>query len=267
MARRRKRIADEKSTLRQAAGTSWSPDHPSLLESLSTSRVTQCRPIMWGSNGTFLVTLDGCEEMGRSHAVYKPRRGEAPLWDFPIGTLHRREMATYLVSEGIGWSLVPPTVVRDGPYGVGSMQLFIEHDPNEYFMSPASRDREAAEEIALLDIVLNNADRKAEHCIRDLEGRTWAIDHGLTFHVEPKLRTVIWDFAGDPIRDDLLADLGGLQQQLFEPESPLHLSLRGLISQSEVEAVRRRLTRLLRGRRHPDPGPERRRVPFAGWWP
>ena len=204
--RRTRKPADGGDEIRQPAGTSWSPSMAGLVDRLSTAKVVQARPIMWGSNSTFLVTLeDPCA--GRSHAIYKPRRGEAPLWDFPNGSLYRREVATYLVSESIGWSLVPPTVARDGPHGVGSMQLFIEHDPQTYFVSPAERDRAASEQIALLDWVLNNADRKSEHCIQDLAGRTWAIDHGLTFHVEPKLRTVIWDFAGEPISADLLTDL------------------------------------------------------------
>jgi hypothetical protein len=221
---------------------------------------------MWGSNGTFLVTLDGGLELGQSHAVYKPKRGEAPLWDFPRGSLHRRELATYLVSESVGWSLVPPTVVRDGPYGVGSVQLFIEHDPNGYFVSPAGRDREAAEQIALLDIILNNADRKAEHCIQDLDGRTWAIDHGLTFHAEPKLRTVIWDFAGDAIPAELVEDLGSLHCAL-ERSGALCSALRGLISQDEIGALVARVQWLVRTRTHPDPGERRRAIPWGGWWP
>jgi len=266
MARRRKRFLTEPTEERQPAGTSWSPDHPKVLETLAVAKVVQCRPIMWGSNGTFLVTLDGGEELGQSHAVYKPRRGEAPLWDFPHGTLHRREVATFLVSECLGWSLVPATVIRDGPFGVGSVQLFIEHDPANYFSAPAKRDREASQQIALLDVVLNNADRKAEHCIQDLAGRTWAIDHGLTFHVEPKLRTVIWDFAGDRIRQDLLDDLENLRQAFEDPGS-LRSALCGLVTQNEVDAVYRRLKWLLRNRIYPDPGKDRRASPWANWWP
>jgi hypothetical protein len=235
-----------------------------LADLLNKADVIDCRPIMWGSNGTFLVTLAGGDGAGSSHAVYKPRRGETPLWDFPRGTLHRREMATYLVSESLGWALVPPTVLRDGPYGTGSMQLFIEHDPQEYFTSPVERDREAAEQIALLDFVLNNADRKAEHCIRDFEGRTWAIDHGLTFHIEPKLRTVIWDFAGEPIPAELLDDLRALCQSLSQ-RGLLHTALKELLDDRELEALLHRLGYLLRSRKHPDPGAHRRAVPWGGW--
>ena len=266
MARQRNRKpVDRDNQIRQPAGTSWSPEMPDLLDRLSTAKIVQSRPIMWGSNSTFLVTLEH-PDVGRSHAVYKPRRGEAPLWDFPHGSLFRREVATYLVSETIGWSLVPPTVARDGPHGIGSVQLFIEHDPNNYFVSPAERDRDGSEQIALLDLVLNNADRKSEHCIQDLGGRTWAIDHGLTFHVEPKLRTVIWDFAGHSISDDLLADLEALCHEVNR-RGELYTSLRTLISENEIDAVSARLSRLLRRRVHPDPGYERRRVPWGGWWP
>jgi uncharacterized repeat protein (TIGR03843 family) len=263
--RRTRKPADGGDEIRQPAGTSWSPSMAGLVDRLSTAKVVQARPIMWGSNSTFLVTLeDPCA--GRSHAIYKPRRGEAPLWDFPNGSLYRREVATYLVSESIGWSLVPPTVARDGPHGVGSMQLFIEHDPQTYFVSPAERDRAASEQIALLDWVLNNADRKSEHCIQDLAGRTWAIDHGLTFHVEPKLRTVIWDFAGEPISADLLTDLTELCHELSR-RGELRTSLRTMVTENEVDAVIARLSRLLRARMHPDPGYERRRVPWSAWWP
>jgi Phosphatidylinositol 3- and 4-kinase len=264
MARRRRRARHDRQDCRQSAGTSWSPDHPRLTELLESAEITQCRPIMWGSNGTFLVTLDSGEELGSSHAIYKPRRGETPLWDFPRGTLHRREMATYLVSEGLGWGLVPPTVLRDGPYGAGSVQIFIEHDPNEYFASPAGRDREAAEQISLLDIVLNNADRKSEHCLRDLEGRTWAIDHGLTFHVDPKLRTVIWDFAGEDIPDDLHRDLQTLCEAM-DRRGVLHRALSHLVADEEIDAMLKRLAYLLRTQKHPDPGVHRRASPWGGW--
>jgi hypothetical protein len=218
---------------------------------------------MWGSNGTFLVTLDGRDD-GHSHAVYKPRRGESPLWDFPRGTLYRREMATYLVSEALGWCIVPATVVRDGPYGVGSVQLFIEHDPDDYFVPPVRRDRAASAQIALLDVMLNNADRKTEHCLRGLDGRTWAIDHGLTFHTDPKLRTVIWDFAGESIADELVADLEALCRAL-DPCAALRPALGKLVAEVEIDGVLQRLRRLLRTGVYPDPGVYRRAIPWGAW--
>ncbi|HWE64392.1 MAG TPA: SCO1664 family protein [Chloroflexota bacterium] len=263
MARRRQKVERISLPGRQSAGSSWSANRPDLLRLLAEAEIVECRPIMWGSNGTFLITLCADGDAGQSHAVYKPRRGESPLWDFPRGTLYRREMATYLVSAALGWSLVPPTVVRDGPYGVGSVQLFIEHDPNEYFSSPAQRDRAAAEQIALLDVLLNNADRKSEHCLYGLDGQTWAIDHGLTFHTDPKLRTVIWDFAGEPIPDPLLANLEALCGAL-DGRGVLAQTLRPLVAPAEIEAVLRRLRMLLRVCVHPDPGAHRRPGPW-GW--
>jgi uncharacterized repeat protein (TIGR03843 family) len=173
-------------------------------------------------------------------------------------------MATYLVSEALGWSLAPPTVVRDGPYGVGTVQLFIEHDPHQYYASPAEQDRDTAEQIAILDVMLNNADRKAEHCLRALDGRTWAIDHGLTFHTDPKLRTVIWDFAAEPIPNELLVDLQTLRESL-DGCGTLNATLLELVEPLELEYVRRRLGYLLRTRTHPDPGMHRRAVPWGAW--
>ena len=189
----------------------------------------------------------------------KPRRGESPLWDFPHGSLYRREMATYLVSEALGWCLAPPTVVRDGPYGVGTVQLFIEHNPDDYFTHPVELDRDAAEQIALLDVLLNNAEfGRPNTRLRDFDGRIWAINHGLTFHTDPKLRTVIWDFAGEPISSDLLTDLEGFR---LDPRSTWRAlsCLCGLVSEEEIEAVRKRLRVLLRTRKHPDPGEHRGR--------
>jgi len=248
---------------RQPAGTSWAPEDPRVGPLLRSSVITRCRPIMWGSNGTFLVTMEA-EDAGESHAIYKPRRGESPLWDFPHGTLFKREMGAYLISEALGWTLVPPTVTRDGPYGMGSVQLFIEHDTEDYFRSPVRRDPKAAERIALLDLILNNADRKNEHCLRDLDGRTWAIDHGLTFHPEPKLRTVIWDFAGQPIRPNLLEDLLCLQTALHSAAG-LYTELGALVSEEEIAATRRRVSRLTRSGKYPDPGANRRVEPWAFW--
>lgn len=271
MARKRRKVGQDGLSSRQRAGSSWSPEHPEIQRLLSDTPITGCRPIMWGSNSTFLVTLcgegqsegDSTTQDGQSHAIYKPRRGEAPLYDFPRGTLYRREMATYLVSEALGWSLVPPTVVREGPYGIGTVQLFIEHDPDQYYSSPVRRDRDATEQIALLDVLLNNADRKSEHCLQSLDGRTWAIDHGLTFHVEPKLRTVIWDFANEPIGPELLADLQRACDSL-DGRGPLAQALRPLIAQEEVAMVAHRGQQLIRSAVHPDPGSHRRAHPW-GW--
>ncbi len=142
-------------------------------------------------------------------AIYKPQRGERPLWDFPSGTLGRREVATYLVAEAVGWGLVPPTVLREGPYGSGSVQLFVEAQEEIHFFTIQDDARYADDlrRLAALDVICNNADRKAGHCLVDVDGRLWAIDNALTFHVDPKLRTVIWDFAGTPLPARIGSDL------------------------------------------------------------
>jgi uncharacterized repeat protein (TIGR03843 family) len=160
----------------------------------------------WSSNATFLVhlALDGAE----THAVYKPQRGERPLWDFPRG-LFRRELAAYQLSEALGWGLVPLTVRRDGPYGEGSLQLFVPADFEQHYFTlrEAATHRERLARICLFDLVANNADRKGGHCLLGEDGFVYAIDNGLCFHEEPKLRTVIWDFTGEPIPPALLEPL------------------------------------------------------------
>jgi uncharacterized repeat protein (TIGR03843 family) len=208
----------------------------------------------WSSNYTLLATVR-CDGM-QGLAVYKPRRGERPLWDFPRGTLCQREVAAYLVSEAIGWSLVPPTVLRDGPYGVGSVQLFIAADQEAHlFTMQRERDYEAAiERLAAFDVVSNNADRKSGHCLKGSDGRLWAIDHGICFHTEPKLRTVLWDLAGQPISEEIMADLRALQQRLRSGVDPLVEMLDGLLAADEVRALRRRLERLIERGKHPEPG-------------
>jgi len=192
----------------------------------------------WSSNGTFLVglTLDGREDM----AVYKPLRGERPLWDYPSG-LYRREVAVYLVSEALGWGLVPETVVRDGPFGPGSLQRFVAaHFEDHYFtMLERPELHDALQAICLFDLIVNNGDRKSGHCLRGEDGRVWAIDHGLCLHAEPKLRTVIWDFAGQPLpvhRLDAVARLAATPPP----------GLSGLLDAGEIDALSARAGAALR---------------------
>src|SRR5215208_6150010 len=164
------------------------------LSLLLEAEITATKLIPWGSNYSFAVALettDGREQL----AIYKPRSGEAPLYDFPDGTLYLRETAAYLLSRWAGWDLVPPTVVRDGPHGIGSVQLYVqpEGDRQDRHDFWSSRDP-AIERMVLFDHIVNNADRKISHCLRDSAGKVWGIDHGLTFTREPKLRTVLWQF-------------------------------------------------------------------------
>jgi uncharacterized repeat protein (TIGR03843 family) len=173
---------------------------------LTRGEVTIKGRLPWSSNATFLVsvTLDGAA----GHAVYKPQRGERPLWDFPPG-LFRREIAAYLLSEALGWGVVPLTVPREGPYGEGSLQLFIDADFEQHYFTLVENDahHDRLRRICAFDLVANNADRKAGHCLATPDGDIYGIDNGLTFHVEPKLRTVIWEFGGEPIPPALLGDL------------------------------------------------------------
>jgi hypothetical protein len=235
------------------------PNHPSLptaraLEILSQGVLEREHGMMrWSSNYTFLLTAkhEGQEAM----AVYKPRSGERPLWDFPDGTLCQREVAAFTVSEALGWGLVPPTVLREGPRGIGSFQLYIEHDPELNYFSFDPSVKPQLEWLVLFDALINNADRKGGHCLLDLKQRLWAIDHGITFHVQHKLRTVIWDFSGQAIPSALIDDLTALNTTLGIADSPLRCALAPLLSEGEIEACMTRLRRLLRTAKYPSPGP------------
>ena len=212
------------------------------------------------SNYTFLARL-GPHEPDGLLAVYKPARGESPLWDFPSGTLYRREVAAYELSKVLGWPRIPPTVVRkSGPQGVGAMQLFVDAD-GRHFLSEQSARRDEWIRVALFDVLANNADRKSGHCLFDAQGRVWVIDHGLTFHTDPKLRTVIWDFSGEPLPGDLCGDLERTLSQL--ERGRLSGVLANLLSREEISTLRRRLRATL------DPA-WRFPSPTSGWslpWP
>jgi uncharacterized repeat protein (TIGR03843 family) len=211
----------------------------------------------WSSNYTLLATVQ-CNGL-QGLAVYKPRRGERPLWDFPRGTLCQREVAAYLLSETLGWSLVPPTVLRDGPYGVGSVQLFIDadHEAHLFTMQKEGGYDEAIERLAAFDVIANNADRKSGHCLKGNDGRLWAIDHGICFHSDQKLRTVLWDFAGQPLLPGTLADLRALRERLRRKDDAATEMFETLLAADELRALRKRLDRMVDSGRHPDPGPGR----------
>lgn len=196
------------------------------------------------SNYTFLVrvTHAGAELL----AVYKPQRGETPLHDFPSGTLCLRERAAYLVSQALRWEIVPVTVMRaEAPLGRGSLQLFVDADLREHYFTLAARRRDVFERFAAFDCVINNADRKAGHCLLDGNGHVWGVDHGVSFHALPKLRTVIWDYAGEPVPPPLLADVAALAERLTTSEEWV-TELRGLLHPREVEALGDRARALVR---------------------
>jgi uncharacterized repeat protein (TIGR03843 family) len=217
---------------------------------------------LWGSNYTFLVQVE--HEGIKMGAVYKPARGERPLWDFPAATLAHREVAAYLVSEALGWKLVPPTVYREkGPIGPGSLQLFIEHDPEYHYFNFEEKDRQRLRPVALFDILINNADRKGSHILVDTGDRLWLIDHGICFHVEDKLRTVIWDFAGEGLPGNLCEDISKFAQLMREP-SFYTGRLKEHINKEELRALIARADRLLASGHFPDPHASRR---FQPWPP
>jgi uncharacterized repeat protein (TIGR03843 family) len=201
------------------------------------------------SNFTFLSRIvDGDRS---ALAVYKPRDGEAPLWDFPEGTLCRREVAAYVLSAALGWPRVPPTVLRDGPHGPGSVQLFVEADFEEHFFTLRDDHRDEFLQVAAFDVLANNADRKGGHCLLRADGTVWFIDHGVCFAIEPKLRTVIWDFAGTPVPPSLLADVCRVAEELRA--GPLRAQTLALLTDAEVSAIVRRAERLAETGRYPHP--------------
>lgn len=200
--------------------------------------------VLDSSNATFVV--EATQGSQYAWAIYKPEAGERPLWDFEPG-LYKRERAAYLLSEHLGWGLVPTTIVRDdGPLGVGSLQWFIEAQVEEHFFTLIDSVHLHPElrRVAVFDYLSNNTDRKSGHLLRDAAGRIWAIDHGLCFAAEYKLRTVIWDFAGDPVAEDVLADLAPLADDV-------PASIAELLTGREVRALQRRASRLLESRTLP----------------
>ncbi|MFW6069017.1 MAG: SCO1664 family protein [Chloroflexota bacterium] len=211
--------------------------------------------ISWGSNYTFLARV--CHGDRELPVIYKPRKGERPLWDFAPGTLCLRERAAYLVSEALGWRVVPPTVLRDGPHGWGSVQLFVEHDPERHYFTFEGQYQTQLKRIVLFDLIVNNADRKGGHILVDDEEHLWSIDHGICFHSDYKLRSVVWDFAGQTIPAALLEDLHCLKETVEDPDSDLTGALSELLNERELEAIARRLRRLLKNTTFPSPGPGR----------
>ncbi|MCH7606572.1 MAG: hypothetical protein IH962_05395 [Chloroflexi bacterium] len=212
-------------------------DQPDL-DLIDHGEIVSCQLTPGGSNYTFLAQL---ELNGRNGlAIYKPRDGEAPLWDFPRGSLYKRECAAYLLSQVLGWNFIPYTVIRDGPYGIGSVQRYIEHDPKQNYYTLTDDNAAQLKLVACFDLVANSTDRKANHLLVGNDGKLWSIDHGLTFHADTKIRTVIWDFSGQRIPKSHLAKLGKLAAQLEEPKDHLK-ELLDLLLPEEVEGLRRRV--------------------------
>lgn len=243
-----------------------SPDVSGLETWLQHAQITECKLVPWGSNYTFAVVMtdrqpddDDEDEPAETIGIYKPRAGEAPLWDFPSGTLYLREYSSYLLTRALGWDFIPPTVIRDGPHGIGTVQLYVEPEDESHYFAFREQHRDELRRMAVFDLITNNADRKAGHCFRGKSDlRIWGIDHGLTFHVHPKLRTVIWDFCGEPIAERLIDDLIRIfdDPSLFEALGP-HLD------PFEIEALRGRIARVVDAGVFPQLT-SRREIPY-GW--
>jgi hypothetical protein len=198
----------------------------------------------WGSNYTFLVWIDAGPAR-YLRAIYKPRDGETPLWDFDPGSLYKREYASFLLSRILGWPSVPLTLVREGPYGVGSVQLYVESDPEVTYFDLVSDRTNDLERFAVFDLLANNADRKAGHCLLGPDGRIWSIDHGLTFHVSFKVRSVMIELWDRPIPEPLLNDLEAVLARLEAPDAEA-TEFADLIRDRELSALTSRIRAMLK---------------------
>ncbi|MGW6526388.1 SCO1664 family protein [Streptomyces sp. NPDC054962] len=258
---------------------------PAAAELLARGELTVRGRIRDASNAALYCTV--AHEGREAACVYKPVAGERPLWDFPDGTLAQREVAAYEVSEATGWGLVPPTVLREGPYGEGMCQLWIETAPEADLLAlvdaqepePGWRaigfaevgegrtallvhaDDERLRRLAVLDAVINNADRKGGHLLPTADGRLYGIDHGVTFNAENKLRTLLWGWAGEPLTGEAVDVLKGLRGAL-EPGGRLAVTLAALLTPAEVDATRARADALLEAGKHPEPSGEWPAIPW-----
>ncbi len=232
------------------------------LDLLARGEIQAQGLLPWGSNYTFLISIT-LDEM-QTAAIYKPREGERPLWDFPDGTLCLREVAAFVVSQALDWFIVPPTVLREGPHGVGMVQFYIDADPDEHYftLKEKPRFRDQFRQIALFDLLINNADRKSGHCLRDANDHIWGIDHGVSFAVEPKLRTVIWEFAEQPIPDRWVGDLKKFRACLDQRDNPTLHTLGQLLDKRELTALKRRAEQIIQSGCYPRPLPGYRQIPW-----
>jgi uncharacterized repeat protein (TIGR03843 family) len=259
-------------------------DEP-LADLLTHGELTVRGRIREASNAALYCTIS--HEGREASCIYKPVAGERPLWDFPDGNLARREVAAYEVSEATGWGLVPPTVLREGPYGEGMVQLWIEVSPEAELLALVDgeepeagwkaigfaevgdgqtallvhADDERLRRLAVLDAVINNADRKGGHLLPTADGRLYAIDHGVTFNTENKLRTLLWGWAGEPLDPEAVDVLKALQEAL-STQGALATRLTALITQAELDATRARVAVLLETGKHPEPSGEWPAIPW-----
>ncbi|GAB3540298.1 SCO1664 family protein [Arthrobacter tecti] len=247
---------------------------------LATAELTLTGRITTASNATFLGSI------GDTTVVYKPVAGERPLWDFPDGALAHREVAAYLVSEALGWNVVPRTWLRDGPFGEGMVQLWQETDPDQNavdlvaadevpetgwkqvlegqdeqgrMVALVHEDTSALRRMAVFDVIVNNADRKGDHILPLSTGHRYGVDHGLTFHSEPKLRTVLWGWLGDPLTTE---ELDGVKRVSEALQGELGQDLADLLTVDEIAALTERCAVLRSAGRFPAPRGRMSAVPW-----
>jgi len=231
-----------------------------ILEILNSGRVDIQGQFIFGSNYSFLANVNYKDQ--HIKAVYKPNKGERPLWDFPAETLANREAAAFLISRTLGWNFVPPTIIKeDAPLGKGSLQFFVPHDPNLNYFTFPGKIYKRLKCVALFDVIINNADRKASHILLDDEENIWLIDHGLCFHAENKLRTVIWNFSGEEIQKNLIAKIIELLGKFTKKSNDVK-EFEHLLSHTEIDAFLNRLRIIAEEKTFPMPQKNRRSYPF-----
>jgi len=231
-----------------------------ILNLLSYGEITECTSTETGSNYTFYISLKDISG-NQCQAIYKPRMGEIPLSDFEPETLYLREYASYLVSEELHWNLIPPTTIRIGPFGVGSVQYRINSITDENFFSLRDKYPNDMMKICVFDIITNNADRKGSHCIQDNNNKIWSIDHGICFNEEYKLRTVIWDYMLEAIPTEILNDLKELNHS-FKVKNGLKRDLENYLSLNEVNAFDKRLKNIISEKAFIEPQDDKRPYPW-----
>ncbi|GAA1591316.1 SCO1664 family protein [Actinomadura kijaniata] len=241
-----------------AGGRTVSPHDTETAERLlARGRLTVEGRLVQASNATLYCQVEW--EGLRAACVYKPVAGERPLWDFPDGTLAEREVAAYEVARATGWDLVPPTVHRDGPYGPGMVQLWVEPDPDIDLVALSRSDDPAVRRMAVFDAIINNADRKIGHLLPPGDGHVYGCDHGVCFSVDYKLRTVLWQWRGKKLTPEAVEALGRVGTAL---RGPLGERLGELLTSAEVDATRRRVEMMLKHRIHPYPPEDWPAVPW-----
>ena len=232
-----------------------------IIEALKNGNLSLEGQFIYGSNYTLLgkITHNGIS----FNVVYKPTAGERPLFDFQQGSLSKREVAAYVVNQSLAWDLIPPTIYRPDnlPMGPGSIQQFIEHNPEHHFFSFSEAEIQKLRPVALFDILINNADRKGGHILFDEDNHIWIIDHGICFHSQPKLRTVIWNFIGEKIPEDLMLDVSRLIMSLESKTDTFH-QLSNLLSTNEISSIISRSKNIIDQKTFPPPDQNNRPYPW-----